>query len=72
MRKEKKMINSLRSLKIRNTKLKKLLWKCYSHFQELYGCEGDDFLTGNEFKIGDSKIRGKELKEEVRKIFEKK
>jgi len=64
---------TLRSAKIKITKLKHLLWKCYSHLQECYGVEDDDFLTGSMITMDfvGLKQTGTELKRKIRKVFER-
>lgn len=64
---------TLRASKIRITKLKNILWSCYAHLQEIYGTDGEDFLTGNVFglNIFSRNERGEELKVKIRKLFER-
>lgn len=60
---------------IKKKVLKDALWKVYTYLQNVYGSEGDDFLTNSAIKFYSPKeieSIGKALKKEIRDIFNKK
>ena len=62
------------SAKIKITKLKNLLWECYSNLQNLYGADKDDFLTGHTERLtfSEAKNLGIKLKKRNKRDFRKK
>lgn len=52
-------------------KLRNLLFDCYANLLDLYGNDGDDFLTGHENRLSfsEAKKNGEELKIKIRKLL---